>query len=77
MEAYDGQAYDGASAMSADISGVQARILELSPLALYTHCRSYVLNLSIATTCKVPEVRKHDRRYQLLRTNINSLVQVH
>ena len=52
-----GQAYDGASAMSSNISGVQARIREAAPLALYTHCRSHVLNLSIAATCQVPEVR--------------------
>ena len=49
-----GQAYDGASAMSSNISGV---IPELAPLAVYTHCRSHVLNLSIAATCQLPEVR--------------------
>lgn len=52
-----GQAYDGASAMSSKTAGVQARIRESAPLALYTHCRSHVLNLSIAATCQVPEVR--------------------
>ena len=43
-----GQAYDGASAMASEKVGVQARICIISPLALYTHCRSHVLNLSIA-----------------------------
>ena len=31
-----GQAYDGASVMSSDIAGVQAKIKEVSPLAMYT-----------------------------------------
>ena len=43
-----GQAYDGASAMASEKVGVQARICTISPLALYTQCRSHVLNLSIA-----------------------------
>ena len=37
--------------------GVQAKIKETSPLALYTHCYAHCLNLSIAATCKLPEVR--------------------
>ena len=32
------QAYDGASAMSSNKVGVQSRVKEVSPLALYTHC---------------------------------------
>ena len=52
-----GQAYDGAAVMSSEIAGVQAKIKELSPLALYTHCFSHCLNLSIAASCRVQEVR--------------------
>ena len=52
-----GQAYDGAVAMSSERVGVQARIKVVCPLALYTHCRSHVLNLSIASACKVPQIR--------------------
>ena len=52
-----GQAYDGASVMSSGKEGVQAKIKETSPLALYTHCYAHCLNLSIAATCKLPEVR--------------------
>ena len=37
--------------------GVQARIRTISPLALYTHCRSHVLNLSIASACTIPIIR--------------------
>ena len=52
-----GQAYDGASVMSSDKAGVQAKIREVSPIALYTHCYSHYLNLSIAASCVVQEVR--------------------
>ena len=46
-----GQSYDGASAMAGTHNGTQARIKQLNCLALYTHCRSHVLNLSIASSC--------------------------
>ena len=52
-----GQAYDGASVMSSGKEGVQAKIKEISPLALFTHCYAHCLNLSIATSCKLSEVR--------------------
>jgi len=52
-----GQAYHGASVMSSGKAEVQAKIKEISPLALFTHCYSHCLNLSIAATCKVTEVR--------------------
>ena len=52
-----GQAYDGASVMSSGKKEVQANIKEISPLALFTHCYAHCLNLSIAATCKLSEVR--------------------
>ena len=52
-----GQAYDGAAVMSSEIAGVQAKIKETAPLAIFTHCFSHCLNLSIAATSKVQEVR--------------------
>ena len=52
-----GQAYDGASVMSSGKEGVQAKIKEISPLALFTHCYAHRPNLSIATSCKLSEVR--------------------
>ncbi len=52
-----GQAYDGAAVMSSNIAGVQAMIKEVSPLALYTHCYSHCLNLSIAASCGIQEVK--------------------
>ncbi len=45
-----GQAYDGAAVMSSDIAGVQAKLKEISPLALYTHCYFHCLNLSVAAS---------------------------
>ena len=42
--------------MSSERVGVQARIKVVCPLAFYTHCRSHVLNLSIASAYKVPTV---------------------
>ena len=52
-----GQGYDGASAMSSSIQGVNGRIREIAPLALYSHCKSHVLNLSIASSCKQMNIR--------------------
>ena len=51
-----GQAYNGAAAMSSERVGVLASIKVVCPLALYTDCRSHVLNLSIASACKVPQI---------------------
>ena len=45
-----GQCYDGASNVSGVHSGLQARIKELSPSALFTHCYAHVLNLVIVDT---------------------------
>ena len=53
-----GQCYDGASNVSDHgiHTGLQARIKEISPSAIYTHCYAHVLNLVIVdTTCYVPE----------------------
>ena len=52
-----GQAYDGAASMASEKQGCQGRIKELNKLAVYTHCKSHVLNLSIAHACKLPLVR--------------------
>ena len=52
------QGYDGASVMSSDKNGVQAKIQQKYPNATYVHCRSHVLNLSISSGCKnVPSIR--------------------
>ena len=51
------QAYDGASAMSSSRVGVQTRIRALAPRALYVHCNSHVLNLSIASSCQIQTIK--------------------
>ena len=51
------QAYDGASAMSSSRVGVQTRIRALAPRALYVHCNSHVLNLSIASSCQIQAIK--------------------
>ncbi|XP_025197467.1 uncharacterized protein LOC112596191 [Melanaphis sacchari] len=40
-----GQAYDGASTISGRFSGLQSRVKELNPLAMYIHCCAHNLNL--------------------------------
>ena len=52
-----GQAYDGAGAMSSDKADVAARICDVASMAVYTHCNSHILNLSIAASCKLSEIR--------------------
>ena len=52
-----GQGYDGASNMSSNIAGVQARIRSVSPMAFYTHCQSHQLNLCVVKACSIPQIR--------------------
>ena len=51
------QGYDGASAMSGRVSGVQTRIRRVNPNAVYVYCRPHVLNLCIVHASKLPLVR--------------------
>lgn len=51
-----GQGYDGAAAMSGAFNGVQARICEQFPRALYVHCSAHCLNLAISFSCGVPSI---------------------
>ena len=46
------QGYDGASAMSGQCSGVQKRIRELAPHAIYIHCYAHTLNLVLVDSVK-------------------------
>jgi len=47
-----GQGYDGASVMSGAQRGVQQRLREAAPLAVYTHCYAHRLNLVLVDCCK-------------------------
>ena len=52
-----GQGYDGASNMSGEKSGVQKRIRDIQPKALYTHCAGHSFNLAIVNSCSIPPIR--------------------
>lgn len=52
-----GQGYDGAANMSGKFRGVQARIQEKFPQALYTHCSSHALNLVVSSSCSMKPIR--------------------
>ena len=52
-----GQGYDGASTMSGEKSGVQRRILNKQPKALYTHRSGHSLNLVVVQGCSEPSIR--------------------
>ena len=52
-----GQGYDGASNMASNRVGVQARIRQEAPLAVYVHCNGHCLNLVINKSCSLPQVR--------------------
>ena len=47
------QGYDGASVMSGQCSGVQKRIRELAPHAIYIHCYVHTLNLVLVDSVKM------------------------
>ena len=49
-----GQCYDGASNMQSQKKGAASYISKESPSAIVTHCCSHNLNLSLATSCKIP-----------------------
>jgi len=40
-----GQCYDGTSVMAGHLNGLQAKIKEIAPNALFTHCFAHKLNL--------------------------------
>ena len=46
------QGYDGASVMSGKNTGVQKRIAEIVPQAIYIHCFAHILNLVLVDSAK-------------------------
>ncbi|KAE9525840.1 hypothetical protein AGLY_014066 [Aphis glycines] len=52
-----GQGYDGAAAMSGKFKGVQARIIEKYPTALYVHSVSHSLNLALSNAVDIVPIR--------------------
>ena len=51
-----GQCFDGASNINGSKSEVQKRIKDRQPKAIYTHCASHSLSLSIVSSCSVLSV---------------------
>lgn len=47
-----GQAYDGAANMSGATRGAATIITNDYPMAVYTHCKAHILNLSLVKACK-------------------------
>ena len=43
--------------ISSALAGVQAKINQIYPLTLYTHCFAHSLSLSIAASCSVQDVK--------------------
>ena len=84
-----GQYYDGGSTMSGEKAGVQARIREKQPKALYTHCAGHSLNLAILNSCSIVPitncvdqiksftlwVKKSDKREGLLKAFVEKCTQ--
>ena len=52
-----GQGYDGAANMSSNIAGVQGRMKQDAPLAVYIHCNSHALNLVISKSCSLQSIK--------------------
>ena len=50
------QSYDGASVMSGDLNGVQSLVAKVHPQAIYIHCMSHRLNLSLVSACKANKI---------------------
>ena len=58
MEKLVAQTYDGASVMSSELNGVQARIKEDVPKAMFLHCYAHKLNLVLLHSAKcMPECK--------------------
>ena len=51
-----GQAYDTTATMSSDANGLQARIRQDVPKAIYSPCNAHKLNLVIANASKLMQI---------------------
>ncbi|OCT92858.1 hypothetical protein XELAEV_18015924mg [Xenopus laevis] len=47
------QSYDGAAVMAGHVNGVQKKMLDDHPTAIYVHCMAHKLNLVLVEACKV------------------------
>jgi hypothetical protein len=51
-----GQSFDGANVMSGQKGGVQTKLKQIYPYAIYIHCMAHKLNIVIVDTCKYLKV---------------------
>ncbi|XP_025416749.1 zinc finger MYM-type protein 1-like isoform X1 [Sipha flava] len=47
------QSYDGASVMSGKFNGVQSKVKNKFPYAIYTHCMAHRMNIVVIDMCKI------------------------
>jgi len=52
------QSYDGAAVMSGCKNGIQTKIKQKHPEAIYIHCMAHKLNLVVVDTCNFIKVSK-------------------
>ena len=69
---FRGQCYDGTPNMQSEKSGTASWILTETNKAITTHCCSHNLNLSLASTCKLPIVDNVLEKYKSLQIYFNS-----
>lgn len=64
-----GQCYDGCSTMAGAKGGVAAKILEIEPRAVFTHCYGHALSLSVSDTVKQSSIMRDclDTCYELVK----------
>ena len=61
-----GMGFDGAATFSGDKTGVQRRLKELSPHALFVHCRCHVLQLASVQAANATPGIKHVYTTQMM-----------
>ena len=66
-----GQGYDGAGSVAGHVKGLVNRIKDHNDKAVYTHCFSNRLNLSVANSCKLQEVRNMMEQIKQLSYSFN------
>ena len=67
-----GQCYDGASNMQSQKKVAASYISKESPSAIATHCCSHNLNLSLATSCKIPIIDNITEKYKAVEIFFNT-----
>ena len=72
MKQCRGKCYDVAPNMQSEKSGTTSWILRESSKAITNHCCSHNLNLSLASTCKLPVVDNVLEKYKSLQIYFNS-----